>query len=147
MCRIRVLQTPLIRSNSRVTQAAQMLHTSKFAVPFSSPLERRAGIRHTLSPQSSAALAPPVCQPPSSASPTLPQQLQAGARTAVVPAILLPLGAQFPSPVSGGMKQRASNTGEKKKTSFPGSGAFPPLGSAAPWSVLIKQTVLKDTLK
>lgn len=58
-----------------------------------------------------------------------------------------PLGSCFPSPVSGGIKQRASNPGEKNETSFPGSGAFPPLGSAAPWSVLIKQTVLKDTLK
>lgn len=83
-----------------MTQAAQMLHTSEFAVPAGSPLEQRAGTGHTLSPQSPAAVAatrvPTALLSILNMELPLPQQLQAAARIAVVPAILLSFRFMLP---------------------------------------------------
>lgn len=127
----------------------------KFVMPLTSSLKRKAGVRHMLSPQFFAAMeasrVPATLHSILNMELWVPQHLQGGGRIGAAsssshhPACFV---CTLPFPSLSGIKQRVSDPEERKKThtSFPSS-AFPTLGNTAPWSVVIYQTVLKDTLK
>lgn len=127
----------------------------KFVMPLTSSLKQKAGIRHMLSPQFFAAMeashVPATLRSIPNTELRVSQHLQGGGGIAAAsssshhPACFV---CTLPFPSLSGIKQRVSDPEERKKThmSFPSS-AFPTLGNTAPWSVVINQTVLKDTLK